>query len=192
MELASLVKSQCQSQSRESFLARHPHPWLIRQLTEEELVTAGSRSFQHDTGATYPTTSLQMRPYVSVRRLAARLFRECHRYGVVPVVKSGSNPWRSRILIGRAGNNDVVLPDPSVSKLHAHLVQVGAEWTLQDVDSVNGTLVDGKALRSGREGARLRSGAMLQFGGVACEFIASGELYEILVAPDACSYPGLT
>src|SRR5690348_2315544 len=40
----------------------------------------------------------------------------CH-----PLKKTGANPWRERILIGRAPNNDVVLRDVWISKLHAWL-----------------------------------------------------------------------
>ena len=35
--------------------------------------------------------------------------------------KAGNNPWPDRITIGRAKNNDVVLADASVSKLHAYI-----------------------------------------------------------------------
>ena len=40
---------------------------------------------------------------------------------VFPVKKCAQNPWPDRIMIGRASNNDLVLSDASVSKVHAFL-----------------------------------------------------------------------
>ena len=38
---------------------------------------------------------------------------------VIPLVKAPGNPYSDRISVGRARNCDVVLRNPSVSKLHA-------------------------------------------------------------------------
>jgi pSer/pThr/pTyr-binding forkhead associated (FHA) protein len=47
-------------------------------------------------------------------------------------------------LIGRAGNSDVVIADDFASSMHAKLVLVGEDWVLQDLNSTNGTFLDGK------------------------------------------------
>src|SRR5262245_27832586 len=39
---------------------------------------------------------------------------------ILPVAKAAGNPYPDRISIGRARNCDVVMRDPTVSKLHAH------------------------------------------------------------------------
>src|SRR3954454_11773205 len=44
--------------------------------------------------------------------------------------KSNRNPFGSMITIGRATNNDVVLPLRTVSKMHAYLTQLGGPWKI--------------------------------------------------------------
>src|SRR3989449_9939580 len=46
--------------------------------------------------------------------------------------------------IGRADYNDLVVPDPSVSTSHAKLQRREGVWVLVDLDSTNGTFVDGE------------------------------------------------
>ena len=40
---------------------------------------------------------------------------------VLFVVKSTRNPFLAMITVGRAANNDLVLNDPTISKVHAHI-----------------------------------------------------------------------
>lgn len=49
----------------------------------------------------------------------------------------------SRITIGRAGDNTVVVNDPHVSAHHAALERRGSSWVLRDLGSTNGTYVNG-------------------------------------------------
>jgi S1-C subfamily serine protease len=69
--------------------------------------------------------------------------------------------------IGRSRDNDIVLPDdssePHTSGHHAELVLDGGAWTLRDLDSTNGTFLDG--VRITRE--KLRTGDEIGFGGDA-------------------------
>src|SRR5258707_532939 len=65
---------------------------------------------------------------------------------IIPVLKRAGNPYPDRISVGRAANCDVVLRDPSVSKLHAHIVMRGSKFELIDLESHNGTLVNGRKL----------------------------------------------
>ena len=44
--------------------------------------------------------------------------------------------------IGRDEGNDLVLPDASVSRLHARLMRTPAGYVLEDLDSTNGTFVE--------------------------------------------------
>src|SRR5688572_171804 len=66
--------------------------------------------------------------------------------------------------VGRADYNDVVLPDPSVSTMHAKLQSRGGVWMLSDLGSTNGTFVDGE-LVSGE--MPLGPGATIRFGEVS-------------------------
>ena len=48
--------------------------------------------------------------------------------------------------IGRAEYNDLVLPDESVSTSHAKLQRREGVWILVDLESTNGTHVDGERI----------------------------------------------
>lgn len=50
---------------------------------------------------------------------------------------------QTEMLIGRHRGCDVMLSDPSVSRRHARLVFRDGRWILQDLDSTNGTEVNG-------------------------------------------------
>ena len=49
-----------------------------------------------------------------------------------------------QLTIGRAGDSDLVVDDEFTSTHHAKLVFINGEWLVQDLDSTNGTLLDGK------------------------------------------------
>ena len=68
---------------------------------------------------------------------------------------------QKRTSIGRMQGNDVVIPDPTVSRNHAHLVLRGATWYVEDHGSRNGTYVNGVRV-SGE--AVLTHGVELRFG----------------------------
>jgi pSer/pThr/pTyr-binding forkhead associated (FHA) protein len=69
--------------------------------------------------------------------------------------------------IGRADYNDLVLPDPSVSTSHAKLQRREGVWVLVDLDSTNGTFVDGEPVKGD---APLAPGASVRFGDVQLVF----------------------
>ena len=76
---------------------------------------------------------------------------------------------RPRITLGRASEADVVLPwDTNVSRLHATLEQIAAQWTIVD-DGVsrNGTFVNGERITGRR---RLRSGDHIRVGSSVLTF----------------------
>jgi pSer/pThr/pTyr-binding forkhead associated (FHA) protein len=69
--------------------------------------------------------------------------------------------------VGRADYNDIVLPDDSVSTTHAKLQRREGIWVVVDLESTNGTLVDGEPV-SGE--APLAPGAFVRFGEVQTIF----------------------
>ena len=69
--------------------------------------------------------------------------------------------------IGRADYNDVVFPDESVSTTHAKLQRREGVWVLVDLDSTNGTFVDGDRVKGE---APLAPGASVRFGDVSTVF----------------------
>jgi transcriptional regulator with GAF, ATPase, and Fis domain len=52
------------------------------------------------------------------------------------------------ITVGRAPTNAIVCKDERCSRNHAEVFQSQGQWTLRDLDSRNGTLVDGKRLQT--------------------------------------------
>ncbi len=78
--------------------------------------------------------------------------------------------------IGRANYNDVVLPDDSVSTLHAKLQRREGVWMLEDQGSTNGTLVDGLPVEGE---AALPPGAIVRFGSVQTIFEPLDDSAEI-------------
>ena len=80
---------------------------------------------------------------------------------------------RERLAIGRSPECDVCLAwDPEVSRLHAELERVGAEWLVADDGlSRNGTRV-GRERVLGRQ--RLRDGDVIRVGGTAIVFRQPG------------------
>lgn len=68
--------------------------------------------------------------------------------------------------LGRAADSDLQLDHPSVSRAHARLQRRQDGWWLRDLDSKNGSFIDGA--RSSE--ARLDRACWLRFGDVYCEF----------------------
>ena len=80
-----------------------------------------------------------------------------HRFPIrVPVVN-----------VGRAEYNDIVVPDPSVSSAHAKIQLREGIWMVVDLDSTNGTFVDGDRVSGD---APIAPGAVLRFGEISVVF----------------------
>jgi hypothetical protein len=67
--------------------------------------------------------------------------------------------------IGRADDNDVTIPDGRASRHHARIVAEGDGFAIEDLQSSNGTFVDGVAVRR----ARLHAGASVVIGETVLE-----------------------
>ena len=68
---------------------------------------------------------------------------------------------RLRITIGRSARNDLCIPDPFASRVHAEVRREGDEYVLQDLGSANGTLYNGATV----EGViHLTAGGRIQIG----------------------------
>lgn len=78
------------------------------------------------------------------------------------------------IKIGRAPDNEIILPDPFISNNHARLHLRGEQYWLEDLDSKNGTFLNGILLT---EPAVLANGDQLNIGSVIFRFVRWG--YEV-------------
>src|SRR5213079_615270 len=94
--------------------------------------------------------------------------------------------------IGRADYHDLVVPDPSVSTSHATLQRREGVWVLLDLDSTNGTFVDGERVKGE---APLAPGATVRFGDVQLVFeptesaggVAKGGGTQVLRTPHSAA-----
>ena len=68
---------------------------------------------------------------------------------------------RRSVVIGRSADCDVVVDDRNVSRRHAELARDGDSFVLRDLDSTNGTAVNGRRVREApvSEGDRVTVGA---------------------------------
>lgn len=95
-----------------------------------------------------------------------------------PLAKKPGASFPDRITIGRTSNNDVVIADPSVSRLHAYVRQAEG-WMVADAGSKNGSWLGGVVLEPRRETA-LPPGAMVRFGDVQLTFYRSEDLFDLM------------
>ena len=75
--------------------------------------------------------------------------------------------WENPLLIrvGRLSTFELILEDPSVSRRHAEVRKNGDSWVVRDLESTNGTYINGLRLTSGETSIKPRD--IVQFGKVA-------------------------
>jgi hypothetical protein len=92
---------------------------------------------------------------------------------VYPVRRNGHSASHL-ITLGRAPDNDVVVPDVSISRFHAFVKEdASGRWLLQDAGSTNGTTVNGQSVPRQGHGpaAELASGDDVRLGQVELTFL---------------------
>ena len=70
------------------------------------------------------------------------------------------------VTIGRAPSNQIIVDHPSVSAQHALLLRTGASYLLKDLNSKNGTRINGDCVTH----AELKDGDTIRFGSVSAIF----------------------
>jgi DNA-binding NtrC family response regulator/pSer/pThr/pTyr-binding forkhead associated (FHA) protein len=81
---------------------------------------------------------------------------------------------RERITIGRHPDTDVSLPDPHVSSRHADVYFANGEYRIKDLDSTNGTFLDGRRVVE----APFSFGSSAKIGPFTLTLGARGEVEE--------------
>ena len=74
--------------------------------------------------------------------------------------------------IGRDLDNQIVFVDPTVSGRHAVLNLRDGAWWIEDLDSTNGSRVNGRGIEAGQP-ALLRSGDVVQLGELRLRLVSS-------------------
>lgn len=86
------------------------------------------------------------------------------------------------ITVGRASNNDIVIPDLSISRFHAFLKEQGGGHVIQDAGSTNGTTLNGRSVpRQGHAAPlALKGGDTLRFGQVELTWLDAESLHAFV------------
>jgi hypothetical protein len=129
-------------------------------------------------GTTTQTLDRELVEMVDGSRVHVRVTPEPSEMEIYPLAKKPGASFRDRITIGRTLNNDVVIADHSVSRLHAY-VRPADGWMVADAGSKNGSWLDGARLEPRRE-AQLSPGAVLRLGEVIAMFYPASDLFDLL------------
>jgi hypothetical protein len=145
----------------EDFAARFPHLFLVFYETVE---TVGVSAFATQV---ISKDAARARPMSQIR--------------AVPLVKAPNNPYSDRISLGRARNCDVVLRNPSVSKLHAHIrKEPNGTWVVIDANSHNGTTIEGNRVAAGQP-IPIKIGEPITFGGMLVRIVTATIVHQALL-----------
>jgi translation elongation factor P/translation initiation factor 5A len=130
----------------DSFKNRYPHPFLVVVFVPPEESDAEE----------HRTRKASLSDYIPRGgRLSGMK--------AIPLVKTSRNVFSSKITVGRATNNDVIIRAQMISKAHAtFILDDGNRIKLMDMGSANGTMINGKKLRK-REMAAVTSGDTITF-----------------------------
>jgi hypothetical protein len=154
---------------RDEFLASAAPAVLVRfRLRRPDLNVTGTRTLTFDQSfhETVDTGASEGRPPAEAAEME-----------LYPLAKKVGASFRDRITIGRIDNNDVVIADPSVSRLHAYVRHENG-WVVADAGSKNGTWVGVEPLEARRE-ALLPPGTVVRFGDVLLTFYRSLDLFAL-------------
>lgn len=79
------------------------------------------------------------------------------------------------IRVGKAGDNDLVLNEQTVSRVHFEIVRDAKGYLVRDLRSTNGTFLDGAEVRE----AYMRAGAVISAGAAQVRFQPVEEVIEV-------------
>lgn len=145
----------------DAFCVLHPHPFLLVDApappaAPEVTVTTGKLQAV-PRGATSVSDALTT-VHLVVKRQAA---------------------FPGMITVGRAPNNDVVLPVPTVSTFHAWFAQdPQGRWTLHEGRATHGTWLGDRPLQG--QPAALGEDALLRFGVTGARFLTARRFHALL------------
>jgi hypothetical protein len=101
---------------------------------------------------------------------------------VFEVRQHGGQPSKDDLIrLGRNPESDVVIPDASISAVHAFFQEGGDSYTILDNDSMNGTYVNMKEvpMRGKGQPMPIKSLSRLRFGSVVMTFMMAADFYKL-------------
>lgn len=105
-------------------------------------------------------------------------------FHVFPVRKSERNE-RPYIAVGRDDENDLVIQDSTISRVHAAILSLGdGRYAIRDLGSANGTSVRDEPVagESDAEPTPLDTRASVRFGSVTLKFLKAPEFLDFATA----------
>lgn len=101
---------------------------------------------------------------------------------VLPLRPAGW-PDADMIWIGRSDTNELVIPDATISEVHAFILRAEDGYQIQDTGSRNGTWVDDVRVEPQGRGAPvpLSSGARLRLGSVKLTFLLAQQFRSLVI-----------
>ena len=151
----SLLNDESKALSLSEFTTKYTRPFFLHEETQTAIEVDSSQTM----GLCYMPTQ------IGTRQASER--------SVYQIGNEGT--------LGRSGGNDIVVNDPSVSKVHAHL-WVDSErkrLKLKDAGSRNGTYCSGVQAEPDTE-VEVKSGTIVTFGRVPLRFIIPEEFFLYL------------
>lgn len=170
------VLAEVSKQTLQQFLAAYPHPWLLVEVKKQ----APAKNMLFDTIAPSAAMTADSLNPALLRISDADVRSNPQNYELHPVLKSTRNPWTDRILVGRAANNDVVLVNPSVSKVHAYIMQRSSGAQIGSYETRNPTKVGSVTALPNGPGVNLPDGADLQIGVLRTRYLSGAVLYKLM------------
>jgi hypothetical protein len=156
---------------RDEFLAAAAPAALVRYGADAGATGTTTQTLDHD-------LMQELVEQVDEAKLHGRVTPDRTEMAIYPLAKKPGASFPDRITIGRTPNNDVVIADHSVSRLHAYVRQ-GGSWIVADAGSKNGSWLDETRLEPRRE-TQLSPGAVLRLGDVRATFYPAAELFDLL------------
>ena len=134
-----------------------------------------------DTGVATVTVDVDAAELLDETSPVSKLSADGIELELYPLVKKPGASFPDRITIGRTPNNDVVIADHSVSRLHAYARPVAGDpgWVIADAGSKNGSWLDEAPLEPRRE-VELPPGGVVKLGDVMLTFYRSCDLFDLL------------
>ena len=96
---------------------------------------------------------------------------------IVVAVRKRQDVFPEMITLGRTANNDVVIPDATISKFHAYFRVTAGGYEVVDVGSRNGTRVMGRVLVA-KQPAEVTIGTRLRFGSIDLVLRDAGDTWD--------------
>ncbi|MHC4781150.1 MAG: FHA domain-containing protein [Planctomycetota bacterium] len=154
---------------REAFVGRFREPFLLIELSVDGKKTDAFQTLNARVDADRPTEPIT-NPGVSGLSL------------VVPLVKSDRNTFQNMVTMGRATNNDVIVPHPSVSKFHAffRIDPDTGSATFSDAGSSYGSSYNRRPVEKGDALPVESGGNIILANSVRARFFLAPDLYDML------------